>query len=133
MDMTNAPRAHNPALPMSEKSESVIAPTEQQAPAGALGLGTGSELEAALTEKERDYFQGLFPQAVAVILSTRRASTSMIQRRLRLGYNRSWAMLCAMERMGIVGPENGSTPREILVPNVADQPRPANGESSTHE
>lgn len=45
MDMTNAPRAHNPALPMSEKSESVIAPTEQQAPAGALGLGTGSASE----------------------------------------------------------------------------------------
>lgn len=45
MDMTNAPRAHNPALPMSEKSESVIAPTEQQAPAGALGLGTGSAVQ----------------------------------------------------------------------------------------
>lgn len=44
MDMTNAPRAHNPALPMSEKFESVIAPTEPQAPAGALGLGTGSRL-----------------------------------------------------------------------------------------
>lgn len=42
MDMTNAPRAHNPALPMSKKSESVIAPLESQAPAGALGLGTGS-------------------------------------------------------------------------------------------
>jgi len=74
-------------------------------------------LDAALTPQERDYFQGLFPQAVSVILNTRRASTSMIQRRLRIGYNRAWAMMCAMERMGIVGPENGCSPREILIPN----------------
>lgn len=45
MDMTNAPRADNPALPMIKKSESVIAPIDQQATAGALGLGTGSASE----------------------------------------------------------------------------------------
>jgi S-DNA-T family DNA segregation ATPase FtsK/SpoIIIE len=57
----------------------------------------------------------LFQQALAVLKSTRRASTSMIQRRLRIGYNRAARIMDIMEDKGIVGPENGSSPREILV------------------
>ena len=57
----------------------------------------------------------LFQQALSVLKSTRRASTSMIQRRLRIGYNRAARIMDIMEDKGIVGPENGSSPREILV------------------
>lgn len=57
----------------------------------------------------------LFQQALDVLRSTRRASTSMIQRRLRIGYNRAARIMDLMEDKGIVGPENGSSPREILV------------------
>lgn len=57
----------------------------------------------------------LFQQALDVLKSTRRASTSMIQRRLRIGYNRAARIMDLMEDKGIVGPENGSSPREILV------------------
>jgi S-DNA-T family DNA segregation ATPase FtsK/SpoIIIE len=49
-----------------------------------------------------------------VLKSTKRASTSMIQRRLRIGYNRAARIMDLMEDKGIVGPENGSSPREIL-------------------
>jgi DNA segregation ATPase FtsK/SpoIIIE, S-DNA-T family len=49
-----------------------------------------------------------------VLKSTRRASTSMIQRRLRIGYNRAARIMDLMEEKGVVGPENGSSPREIL-------------------
>ena len=42
-------------------------------------------------------------------------STSMIQRKLRIGYNRAARIMEIMEEKGIVGPENGSSPREILV------------------
>jgi DNA segregation ATPase FtsK/SpoIIIE, S-DNA-T family len=49
-----------------------------------------------------------------VLKSTRRASTSMLQRRLRIGYNRAARIMEIMEEKGIVGPENGSSPREIL-------------------
>ncbi|HXB01406.1 MAG TPA: DNA translocase FtsK [Opitutaceae bacterium] len=56
----------------------------------------------------------LFKQAVDVLKSTRRASTSMLQRRLRIGYNRAARIMEIMEEKGIVGPENGSSPREIL-------------------
>jgi len=56
----------------------------------------------------------LYNQALDVIKSTKRASTSMIQRRLRIGYNRAARIMDLMEQKGIVGPENGSSPREIL-------------------
>ncbi len=57
----------------------------------------------------------LFMQAFDVLKSTRRASTSMMQRRLRIGYNRAARIMELMEDKGIVGPENGSNPRDILV------------------
>ena len=57
----------------------------------------------------------LYQQAIDVLKSTRRASTSMLQRRLRIGYNRAARIMEIMEEKGIVGPENGSSPREILV------------------
>ena len=57
----------------------------------------------------------LYEQALDVLKSTRRASTSMLQRRLRIGYNRAARIMEIMEEKGIVGPENGSSPREILV------------------
>ncbi|HVW21109.1 MAG TPA: DNA translocase FtsK 4TM domain-containing protein [Opitutaceae bacterium] len=57
----------------------------------------------------------LFAQAIDVLKSSRRASTSMLQRRLKIGYNRAARIMELMEEKGIVGPENGSSPREILV------------------
>jgi len=56
----------------------------------------------------------LFQEAIGVLKSTRRASTSMLQRRLRIGYNRAARIMELMEDRGIVGPENGAQPREIL-------------------
>ncbi len=56
----------------------------------------------------------LVPQAIDVLRSTKRASTSMLQRRLRIGYNRAARIMEILEDEGIVGPENGSSPREIL-------------------
>jgi S-DNA-T family DNA segregation ATPase FtsK/SpoIIIE len=57
----------------------------------------------------------LLPDAIDVLRSTKRASTSMLQRRLRIGYNRAARLMEELEERGIVGPENGSSPREILV------------------
>ena len=57
----------------------------------------------------------LYAQAIDVLKSSKRASTSMLQRRLRIGYNRAARIMELMEEKGVVGPENGSSPREILV------------------
>jgi S-DNA-T family DNA segregation ATPase FtsK/SpoIIIE len=56
----------------------------------------------------------LYSKALDVLRSSRRASTSMLQRRLRIGYNRAARIMEIMEEKGVVGPENGSSPREIL-------------------
>jgi S-DNA-T family DNA segregation ATPase FtsK/SpoIIIE len=56
----------------------------------------------------------LVPDAIEVIRSSKRASTSMLQRRLKIGYNRAARIMELLEDEGIVGPENGSSPREIL-------------------
>ncbi|CAI8290284.1 MAG: DNA translocase FtsK [Opitutia bacterium UBA7350] len=64
---------------------------------------------------EDDEEAKLLAQAIDVLRSTKRASTSMLQRRLRIGYNRAARLMDELEERGIVGPENGSSPREILV------------------
>ena len=57
----------------------------------------------------------LVAQSWAIIKETRRASVSMLQRRLKLGYNRAARIMDVLYDKGYVGPENGSSPREILV------------------
>lgn len=62
------------------------------------------------TELEKDE---KYDQAVEVVMQTGQASISMIQRRLRVGYNRAARMIELMEREGIVGPSDGVRPREV--------------------
>jgi S-DNA-T family DNA segregation ATPase FtsK/SpoIIIE len=54
-------------------------------------------------------------QALEVILDANYASTSLIQRKLKVGYSRAGRLMDQLERLGIVGPQRGSKPREILV------------------
>jgi len=63
---------------------------------------------------EGDFEDELVPDALEVIRTSKRASTSMLQRRLRIGYNRAARIMEILEDEGYVGPENGSSPREIL-------------------
>jgi S-DNA-T family DNA segregation ATPase FtsK/SpoIIIE len=55
-----------------------------------------------------------FEKAVELVIQTRQASISMIQRKLRVGYNRAARMIEAMEKQGIVGPSDGIRPREVF-------------------
>jgi len=57
----------------------------------------------------------LYRQAVEMVVQSRQASISMIQRRLRVGFNRAARMIERMEREGIVGAMDGTRPREVLV------------------
>jgi len=68
------------------------------------------EVEAAAVDEEYDE---MYDQAVAVVTETQQASISMIQRRLRVGYNRAARMIEQMEREGVVGPPDGAKPREV--------------------
>jgi len=63
----------------------------------------------------------LYHQAVAIVKRDRKASTSYIQRRLQIGYNRAATIMERMEEEGIVGQPNHAGKREILIPeNPAD-------------
>ena len=63
-----------------------------------------------------------YDDAVALITKTRQASISMIQRHLRIGYNRAARIIEMMEKEGIVGPSDGVKPREVLARGYDDMP-----------
>ncbi len=75
------------------------------------------EKKATGVEQEKDE---LYMQAVRIVVETKQASVSMIQRKLRVGYTRAARMVDIMEEEGIVGPYNGSKPREILVNDMSE-------------
>ena len=72
-----------------------------------------AEAEAPAATKQQ--FDELLPQAVDVIFETKQASVSMLQRRLKLGYSRAARLVDQMEQLGIVGPFEGSKPRQVLI------------------
>jgi S-DNA-T family DNA segregation ATPase FtsK/SpoIIIE len=57
----------------------------------------------------------MFEDAARLIVAQQHGSTSMIQRRLKLGYNRAGRIMDQLETMGIVGPAEGSKAREVLI------------------
>ena len=70
--------------------------------------------------------------AVQVVVASGKASTSLLQRKLRIGYGRASRLIDMMEEQGIVGPASGSRPREVLVHSMDDvfgEPVAATGES----
>jgi len=87
---------------------------EQAKPAFDENIGkTEKELgadEFAEFKKDEKY-----DEAVRIVVEMGRASTSVLQRRLRIGYGRAASIIDMMEREGIVGPEDGSKPRQVLV------------------
>ncbi|MBW2645655.1 MAG: DNA translocase FtsK, partial [Deltaproteobacteria bacterium] len=76
-----------------------------------------SVLESRPADKAKngdDEYDERYDEAVEIVTQTRQASISMLQRKLRVGYNRAARMIEMMERDGVVGPSDGSKPREVL-------------------
>jgi S-DNA-T family DNA segregation ATPase FtsK/SpoIIIE len=86
-------------------------------------LQVRDEEEGALDEDLQDE---MYDQALAIVAETRQASISMLQRRLRVGYNRAARMVERMEREGLVGPPDGTSRREVYV-QAADVERRRSG------
>lgn len=68
-----------------------------------------------LDPSERDDY---FAEAARMVVQTQQGSTSLLQRRLKLGYNRAGRVMDQLERAGIVGPSQGSKAREVLYPDL---------------
>ena len=73
------------------------------------------KIERTTESAEVDEKDELFDEAARFVVSNGQASTSMLQRRFRIGFSRAGRLVDMMEREGIVGPADGSKPREILV------------------
>ena len=72
------------------------------------------------TDGEDEPEDEFYDQAVALVRKQQSASVSMLQRRFRIGYNRAARIVDAMEAKGIVGPSEGSKPRQVLIPPEKD-------------
>jgi DNA segregation ATPase FtsK/SpoIIIE, S-DNA-T family len=83
------------------------------------------EDESDLPEEE-EFTDELYEQAMRLVSEMRQVSISMLQRRMRIGYQRSARMIERMEREGLVGPADGAKPREVLMrpPDEGMEPRP---------
>lgn len=77
--------------------------------------GKGGAAASAPAEDESDGGDELLPAAIEVVLETGQASVSMLQRRLKLGYSRAARIVDEMEQRGVVGPFEGSKPRQLLI------------------
>ncbi len=66
------------------------------------------------SEGDEDLNDPLFKEAIDIVYRSQKASASYLQRKLNIGYNRAARMVEEMERMGLVGPQRGSKPREII-------------------
>jgi len=72
--------------------------------------------------EEDELSDELYDQALATVSEMRAVSISMLQRKMRIGYNRAARMIERMERDGVVGPADGAKPREVLIRGVGDMP-----------
>lgn len=72
-------------------------------------------MDAETTAAEEGERDELYAQAIELVKLNKQASTSFLQRRLRVGYNRAARMIEMMEEDGIIGPADGAKPREVLV------------------
>lgn len=73
------------------------------------------EMHATTMVDNDDYDEPLYNEIVEFVVTGQKASASLLQRRFRLGYNRAARCIDLLEERGIIGPNNGSKPREVLV------------------
>src|SRR5215211_7005689 len=115
-------RVHGPFV-SDEEVEKVVRHLKAQGQPEYLEAVTAEEAEEGAAADTPVFDQGefgsgsgdLYDQAVAVVLRDKKASTSYIQRRLQIGYNRAASLMERMEKEGIVGPANHAGKRDILL------------------
>jgi DNA segregation ATPase FtsK/SpoIIIE, S-DNA-T family len=90
----------------AEYSETIVQEIERNA------VEKGSDSKSDALNEDTD---PMLPEAIKYVVDCGQASTSSLQRRLRLGYARAGRLIDQMEQMGIIGPQEGSKPRQVLI------------------
>ena len=86
------------------------------------GADEDSSTEGDGYASEDDESDEKYDEAVAIVLKNKKASISMVQRHLRIGYNRAARLLEQMERSGLVSPMKSNGTRDVIVPTSSDEP-----------
>lgn len=102
--------AHLKTQGIPHYDETILQPRPEDLEAAEGAEGAGGE----------DPDDQLYDEAVAIVTQTKQASISMIQRKLRIGYNRAARLVEKMEAQGVVGPADGSKPREVYATHLTD-------------
>ncbi len=113
-------RIHGAYISETELAQ-IISFLKRQAPPEYNEAVTQAPVSEQPEAGEEDYDER-YDDAVALVTQSGQASISMVQRHLRIGYNRAARIIETMEREGIVGPADGAKPREVLVRNYDDIP-----------
>ena len=74
-----------------------------------------------VSNDKEEYDDPLYNEIVEFVITTGKASASLLQRKYKLGYNRAARIIDLLEERGIIGPQNGSKPREVLVKLEKDE------------
>ena len=78
------------------------------------GDSSGNIVSGGFSDDDTEVDDSMLEEARKVVVESGKASTSFLQRRLSLGYSRAARIMDMLEARGVVGPQNGSKPREIL-------------------
>jgi S-DNA-T family DNA segregation ATPase FtsK/SpoIIIE len=108
-------RLHGPYVSETEVGELVAFLREQGRPEFDDSLIRSGEESEAPEMPDDEEVDEMFDHAVAIVAETRNASISYVQRRLKIGYNRAARIVEQMEKQGMVGPQEGTRPREVFL------------------
>ena len=75
----------------------------------------GDKIDFASIPEANDMDDPRYEEAKEIVLQAKKASSSLLQRRMRIGYSRAARLIDIMEEKGVIGPSDGAKPREILV------------------
>jgi len=108
-------RVHGPLVTEEEVTRVVDFLKKQGKPSYNESILQSPEERAEFEETDSGEVDELYDEAVKIVVDMGKASTSVLQRRLRIGYGRAASLLDSMERDGIIGPPDGTKPRAVLV------------------
>jgi S-DNA-T family DNA segregation ATPase FtsK/SpoIIIE len=108
-------RVHGPLVTEDEVSAVCDFLRQQGKPAYNEAILQSPEERAEFGGEGNGEVDELYSDAIRIVMEMGKASTSVLQRRLRIGYGRAASLLDAMERDGLIGPPDGTKPRVVLV------------------
>ena len=78
--------------------------------------------ETPAESQQSEYEDELIDEAIKLVIEYQQASTSFLQRKLRIGFNRASRIMDILEEQRIISPKDGSRPRQVLVMNTEENP-----------